>query len=1215
MTYSATDPALHLRVPPDAAGSALATLSAEAGVLELAQAAAELSQAQERHALEDGPGALAHVQRAVTLLRAVDEQGAGDSGALVRALLLEAEIQQADEQFGQVVQLAHEVQQRLGETPSDTLADALNRQAMALFLLGRHREASVVTLQASQVTRALEDHKGYAKCLNNLGLIHIELGDLPAALGHLMQCFEYIAQCPSPLDDLASSCQINIGNIHHIMQSFDKAADAFQEGVSAARRAGIVANEIAGLTGMGLVAKDRWEWERALQMLLGALTLAQEHGRRYDEAEILDALGEVYGGLGQRELAVQTFTQALALAQELDALASQQNILAHLARLHLDMGQPQRAAEELQAALVLAADSGSEGSALELHELLGAACQQLGQFEQSATQFRHVLRLERALRDRESRENLLKLTAQLDVERSRHQAETYRLMNDTSQRARAEAEALVQERTAALEEAQREIITRLGIAGEYRDDKTGEHTQRVSQLAASLAAAVGVPDAEVELIRLAARLHDIGKIGVPDAVLLKVGRLTEEEFNIMRQHTTIGARLLEGGHSPMMRLAENIALTHHERWDGGGYPRGLSGEAIPLYGRIVAIVDVWDALTTDRPYKAAWTREEAWREMAAQSGKHFDPYLLEVFLGMIAGSINAGQDPGVSAVEAQRGDLKPGAGVLRVTPAHVLRHLAALNEEAWQLRRTEPARSAELAREAYVIAEQHSEELGMGYALRVQAFHAVNASEFRTALDKFDHAVAIAQTCGDLTLERDCLNLLGNVYRSIYNTERAVTCLLQSIELSRTLGDLSGEANALMNLGVMAASRMKDMERALGYYQQAYVVLEQARNEAGQVACLYSLADAFQELGRFDEAREHGQRAVETSRRTGDTLHHALSLSVIARALDAEGDHHSAGPLHQEALTLMLALDTQMPEPTAWIQVYCAANLVALGALSDAQERYERVLVATEEFDLKELAALAHHDLTQVYKRRGDMGAAMHHLEAERAIRQSVFEQEMAQKTSGLMAQYEVERAESEAALYKLRSVELASANVALEQANREKSALVAALQEQSQLLERQVREDSLSGVYNRRYIEQILAREFEEHCAEQRTLSVIMLDVDHFKQVNDTFSHLTGDEVLRQLGAILLTGCRARDAAGRYGGEEFVLVLPDTSLEDAVTVAERLRRQVEGRPWHEVAPGLRVTASMGVACSEGLENFERLVARADAKLYEAKVQRNRVAH
>ncbi len=200
----------------------------------------------------------------------------------------------------------------------------------------------------------------------------------------------------------------------------------------------------------------------------------------------------------------------------------------------------------------------------------------------------------------------------------------------------AELEVTVADRTRELRDTQQEIIHRLGHAAEYKDNETGNHIIRMSLYARVLARRAGLSLPEQEMVTRAAPMHDIGKIGIPDRILLKPGPLTPDEWLVMRTHAEIGADLLSGSSSPLIQLAQTIALSHHERWDGNGYPRKLSGSDIPLVGRIVAVSDVFDALTSVRPYKRAWTVEEAEAEMRRGAGRQFDPALVELFFADMA---------------------------------------------------------------------------------------------------------------------------------------------------------------------------------------------------------------------------------------------------------------------------------------------------------------------------------------------------------------------------------------------------------------------------------------------------------------------------------------------------------------------------------------------------------------------------------------------------
>jgi putative two-component system response regulator len=209
-----------------------------------------------------------------------------------------------------------------------------------------------------------------------------------------------------------------------------------------------------------------------------------------------------------------------------------------------------------------------------------------------------------------------------------------RFLQLESRKQNLELEQRVHDQHADLGDARLEMLQRLARAADYRDDDTGQHTQRVGRTAGLIAQALELELEDVELIRHAATLHDVGKIGIPDAILLKRGRLDVQEFEQVKSHVTVGAMILSGSRSPLLRVAEQVALTHHEWWDGTGYVSGMRGEEIPLAGRIVAVADAFDALTSDRPYKAAVPVDQALDEITRSRGRQFDPSVVDAFAGL-----------------------------------------------------------------------------------------------------------------------------------------------------------------------------------------------------------------------------------------------------------------------------------------------------------------------------------------------------------------------------------------------------------------------------------------------------------------------------------------------------------------------------------------------------------------------------------------------------
>ncbi len=230
------------------------------------------------------------------------------------------------------------------------------------------------------------------------------------------------------------------------------------------------------------------------------------------------------------------------------------------------------------------------------------------------------------------------LTKPLDKLEFRARMRNMLALRASQKRLEDRASWLAEEVLKATEEISRrehETIVRLSRAAEFRDPETGDHIQRMAHYSWMIAVRLGLPLEEQQLILQAAPMHDVGKVGIPDHILLKPGKLTDEEFAVMKQHPVIGHSILSDSSSPLLQMAAAIALSHHEKYDGNGYPLGLKADAIPIVGRIVAVADVFDALTSARPYKPAWEMERALDFMRAQRGLHFDPECVDAFLGQL----------------------------------------------------------------------------------------------------------------------------------------------------------------------------------------------------------------------------------------------------------------------------------------------------------------------------------------------------------------------------------------------------------------------------------------------------------------------------------------------------------------------------------------------------------------------------------------------------
>jgi len=384
---------------------------------------------------------------------------------------------------------------------------------------------------------------------------------------------------------------------------------------------------------MAQLRSQRGEFFLAVSLGESALELSRQHAPAF-VPDVLANLGEAYCSLGDSARAAECFDEALELIDErmqngpMPTPSTVANVFMARGKASLRESNFLRAEASLLRSLEVSQQSSLPSVELDAHELLGKVYRELGRFEEALKHQEARFDLHQDLFNQGTDLRIKTLQIAHDTEHVRQQAEILRLRT-------TELEALVRGRTHELEEYQLEAFQRLAVLAEFRDTDTGEHTIRVGDLSAEIAHELNEDSEWCEQLRMAARLHDIGKVSVPDAILLKPGPLTTEEFEIMKTHTTVGAQILSGSTYPLIQLGAIVALNHHERWDGTGYPSGLSGTNIPRCGRIVTVADVFDALTSERVYKRAWTQEEALDFIISARGHQFEPDVVDAFMAII----------------------------------------------------------------------------------------------------------------------------------------------------------------------------------------------------------------------------------------------------------------------------------------------------------------------------------------------------------------------------------------------------------------------------------------------------------------------------------------------------------------------------------------------------------------------------------------------------
>ncbi|HEX2094210.1 MAG TPA: tetratricopeptide repeat protein [Longimicrobiaceae bacterium] len=584
-------------------------------------------------------------------------------------------------------------------------------------------------------------------------------------------------------------------------------------------------------------------------------------------------------------------------------------------------------------------------------------------------------------------------------------------------------------------------------------------------------------------------------------------------------------------------------------------------------------------------------------------------------------------------------------------PEGVHEQVDALNASAWRLRSVDPERAAEMARDACAMAHGASYVPGEAYARRTLGVTLYTRSEFDAALAELERALELFERTGYGVGRAGVLNGIGNVHWRRGNHPESLRLHLSALQLQRAGGDREGEAASLNFVGNVHC-HLGGYARALEYYRASLAIREEIGDTPGVAYCLNNIGNIHGLIGEPAQALDYHLRALQLKEEAGDRQSVGVSLVNVATAYDRLGDHGRAleyfaraleelqgkglrdaeadalrelGFAHERGGELRRALEfySKSLEITReigarYVQVETLVRIgvvrARLGETEEGLASLREAVATAEEIGSRRLVYEAHQALAEVWEGLGECGRALEHQRAFHAAWEEVFNQQSDARIRSIQVQAEVEHAQREAELYRQLHEELLRAYTGLREADREKARLVEQLRVQTAELERQTREDALTGLSNRRDLDERMEVEFERSRRFGRDLSVAMADLDRFKEINDRFSHAVGDEVLRRLGRIFRGGCRGVDAVGRYGGEEFVLVLVESSTEEAAAACERVREAVERYDWTSVYPELSVTLSIGVCGDPALGSYTELLACADARLYEAKRSgRNRV--
>jgi len=515
-------------------------------------------------------------------------------------------------------------------------------------------------------------------------------------------------------------------------------------------------------------------------------------------------------------------------------------------------------------------------------------------------------------------------------------------------------------------------------------------------------------------------------------------------------------------------------------------------------------------------------------------------------------------------------------------------------------------RAHDLAVEARELAQALGDERQRCEALYWEGCALVHLLEHGRALAAFQEALAIADAHDDGEPRARLLRSIGLTFDELGDFPGALDHHLRALDIEEAAGNTAGRAATLRTIGVVY-SRSGDPDTGLDYFRRSLVLCAEAGDDIGRAKTLNNVGVNLNDVGRHDESLSVLNEALRLYRRSGLTLQQSGTLVNLGLTLEKLGRPAEAEASFQEALRLAEATGHRYGVVDALLSLGRLA--ASQGRTADARTRLESALAGAERHGLKQPICEICDALATLHEQCGEYQEALALHRRFHALEREVLRQSSERQLRAVQTRYQLAAAQREAEIHRLRHVELADANAELEELNQ---SLRSADEQKSKLLqqlERQTYEDSLTGLGNRRLLDKRLADEFDRAIRHDRPLAVAIVDIDHFKRVNDRHSHAVGDAALKELARLLVATVRHTDLVARFGGEEFVLVLVETDAAAAQWACEKLRLAVATHDWRRVHSGLALTVSIGYCADTTVAGFERMLAIADRNLYVAKAQ------